>query len=430
MVEVSEGASSRRLLRRAGWGSSIKLGTDLLTRSLGFILSILIARHLGAAGFGRYAVLWYAAWMAAQISDLGLHVVAVRDLSQGRVRLATITKAKLAMTCVSLALVVAAVGPAAGPHLQAGLLLYAAALAASWNEFLGAALRASGRPGLEATVLGLLRAGWLAGVAVALAWGGDLVDIGRALSVTGLAALLCSIGLARGRIRLGEGGSYLGPFPWIRAAVPLMATSVITLVYLRLDLLILATLEGTEAAGLFGASFRFLEGLFVFSGGIAAGAFPLLAAEAAGRRMNELARFVLRLLLGVAVPAGVSFLLLAEPLVGVVYGKGFEGAVRPLQILAFAVIPLFVNALTTHLLVATGRTWLLVKLMCLRLLAGVATDLVAIPVMGAAGAALAVVTGEAALALGAFWATRPLLMRRNLPFSGVLARRDGPELIA
>src|SRR5574341_788678 len=68
--------------RRAVTAGAGKVFWDVASRALSFALSILVARKLGAEGFGSYSVYWYSAWMASQATDLGLHLVSLRSLSR------------------------------------------------------------------------------------------------------------------------------------------------------------------------------------------------------------------------------------------------------------------------------------------------------------------------------------------------------------
>jgi O-antigen/teichoic acid export membrane protein len=205
----------------------------------------------------------------------------------------------------------------------------------------------------------------------------------------------------------------------LRQLGPVAATSVISLVYLRLDVLLLARMDGPASAGVFAASFRLIEALFLFSGGIVSGAFPLLAAHVSSPRLSELSGLVARLLLGVAVPAAAALGLLAPVLIDLLFGNGFSPAATPLRILALAVVPIYLNALTTHLLVASGRGRALVGLVSLRLVVGLLLDLALIPALGARGAAVAVVGAELSLAAGGLAATRQQLSLSVLAGAGV-----------
>ena len=65
-----------------------------------------------------------------------------------------------------------------------------------------------------------------------------------------------------------------------------------------------------------------------------------------------------------------------------------------LAILGLGLVAVFPNALTTHLLVAAGRTRRLVLALGVRLAVSVSLDLVLVPLLGAAGAAIAVTVAE------------------------------------
>ncbi|HEY7821086.1 MAG TPA: polysaccharide biosynthesis C-terminal domain-containing protein, partial [Vicinamibacteria bacterium] len=172
-------------------------------------------------------------------------------------------------------------------------------------------------------------------------------------------------------------------------------------------------------AGFFQSAFRLFESTFVVSGGVAAGTFPLLASRFGERGFDALARFVLGLLVLLSAPIALAFFLTPGPILATVYGAGFEGGARPLSFLGLALLAVFANALTTHLLVASGRNRRLVLSIAVRLVVGVALDLVLIPRWGAAGAAFAVLAAESSLLMVSLWCTVDLLFpffsRRALP---------------
>lgn len=175
------------------------------------------------------------------------------------------------------------------------------------------------------------------------------------------------------------------------------------------------------------APFASSEAMFVLSGGIVAGSFPLLAARFGQRGFPSLSRFVLTILLLVAIPAATGLFALAGPIIGFLFGEGFTEAARPLTFLAVALVAVFMNALTTHLLIVSGRMRYLVGCMTVRLTVGILLDLVLIPRYGAVGAAGAVAGAEWSLALVTL-----LPHRRLFPLSvmaGVVASSLAASLI-
>ena len=420
--ENGAGGFRERDLRRAFSAGAGKLSWDLGSRVLSFALSILVARRLGAEGFGTYAVYWYSAWMVSQATDLGLHLVSLRSLSRSfepRVFWSAVL-AKGALTAGVLVLTLIALGVGALSAEEPLLLwLLAAHLLGSWVEFLGVTLRSRGGIAREGMVLTALRFASLAAAAWALSGGADLETLAEALALSSLPALALALALlARIDLRL-RGGTEARRL--LREALPLGLVSAMTLLYLRADLFIVAAVAGASEAGFFQSAFRLFEATFVVSGGLAAGTFPLLAARFGEKGFDALARFVLGLLVLLSTPIALAFALVPGPILTVFYGEGFEGAARPLSLLGIALVAVFANALSTHLLVASGRNGRLVLSIAVRLVVGVALDVLLVPRWGASGAAFAVVAAE--------WS----LLLVSLSFSGdilllsLLSRRGAPR---
>jgi O-antigen/teichoic acid export membrane protein len=367
-----------------------KIAWDVASRSLSFALSILVARSLGAAGFGSYAVFWYSAWMISQLTDLGLHLVSLRSLSpdfQPRIFWSA-TAAKAALSAVVVLGTLVLGSPLLG-------LLVVTNVAGSWVEFFGVTLRSQRRIAREGALLTTLRLGWLVAALGALSEGAGLEGLARALAISSLPAVVLAALLVGPAVR----GSFSQASRYeagrlLAAALPLAVTSAITMIYLRADLLILAALSGRGEAGLFQSAFRVFEATFVLSGGIAAGTFPYLAARFERDDFRALSRFVLGVLLLVGVPLGLALALFSECIIGLLFGAGYRDASRPLTFLGLAVVAVFANALTTHVLVASGRNLRLVGSMLSRLAIGCGLDFLLVPAWGATGAAVAVAAAE------------------------------------
>jgi O-antigen/teichoic acid export membrane protein len=422
MTEAGEkgvGESREGLRRRAFSAGAGKLSWDLGSRVLSFALSILVARKLGAEGFGTYAVYWYSAWMLSQATDLGLHLVSLRSLSRSfepRVLWSAVV-AKGVLTAAVLVLTLSALGAgvssAEAPLL---LLLLAAHLLGSWVEFLGVALRSRGGIAREGLVLTVLRFVSLAAAAGALSRGSDLETLAFALALSSLPALALALAFL-GRVDLRPRGG-TDARRLMKEALPIGLVSAMTLFYLRADLFIVAAVAGASEAGFFQAAFRLFEATFVVSGGLAAGTFPMLAARFGDKGFETLARSLLGLLALLSTPIALAFTAAPGPILTLVYGDGFGGAAQPLSLLGIALVAVFANALTTHLLVASGRSRRLVLSIAVRLFVGVALDVLLVPRWGASGAAFAAVAAEWSLLAVSLTSSSDLL-GLSLPSRGV-----------
>ncbi|HSF19543.1 MAG TPA: polysaccharide biosynthesis C-terminal domain-containing protein [Vicinamibacteria bacterium] len=383
------------LTRQALAAGSTKLAWDVLGRLLGFLLSILLARSLGASGFGSYAVYWYGAFMIAQLTDIGLHLVSLRAMSSSHASrvLASAVAAKLTLTGI------VAAGAFVYSSSRLLLLLLAAQLLGSWVELFGVALRSRGLLGREGALLALLRAGWILAAAWTVTRGESTEKLALGLAIASLVVLLLALAAAAATIRDWGRVSLTGTATLLREAVPLATTGVITLVYLRADLFIVSALRGSYEAGVFQGAFRLFEATFVLSGGLAAGTFPLLASRFGRSDFASLARLLLAWSLALALPLVTVLTLFAETLTVAFYGEGFREAAKPLAYLGIALLAVFVNASTTHVLIAAHRMRRLVAAIAVRLAVGVAFDVMLVPSYGATGAAIAVLIAELSLTI-------------------------------
>jgi O-antigen/teichoic acid export membrane protein len=103
------------------------------------------------------------------------------------------------------------------------------------------------------------------------------------------------------------------------------------------------------------------------------------------------------MLFGLGAAATLTVGLLAAPIISLLYGDLYSGAVPLLQVLAFGCLPMFLNYGLTHVLIAIDKPHLYAAFTLITLALNVALNLALLPVWGAGGAAVATVVTEATL---------------------------------
>jgi O-antigen/teichoic acid export membrane protein len=407
-------------------GSGIKLAAEVAGRLLSLATSFLLAVGLGVERFGVFAAASGLAVILAEAADLGLQGTAVRALVARTIGLAAMLKAKALLTVAvgTAGLLLIAAGPAlAGlprglaPALLVPLVFYYAL--AGWAELLGVALRAAGHRAEEAAALLALRAGGLVAVVAALRIGADLSGIAWAHALSTAPALVVAALLAR-RAYHGQVRALAEPAPRavLRTALPLAVNGGLALLSLRLELLVVYFVRGAAESGLFGAALKVIESLNGIPSAVAAGALPSLTREALHALRAVRAR-VAGMMALIAVPGAAGLLLSAAGVIALL-GGGYEGAAGPLRVLAGAVVPLFMNTVLMHALIAAGHAGTLPRLTALRVgLAGLLAAAL-VPPFGATGAAAGFLLSEAVLTLLAARACANVGFA--VPVSGPLAR--------
>jgi O-antigen/teichoic acid export membrane protein len=407
-------------------GSGIKLAAELSGRALSLAASFLLAVGLGVEGFGVFAAASAIAVILAEAADLGLQGTAIRALVARTLGLGAMLRAKAVLTAgVALAggvlLAVAPAMPALpgglAPALLAPLLFYYAL--AGWTELLGVALRAHGRRAEEAGVILALRAGGLVAVVIAFRAGAGLAGMAWAHALSTLPALLVSAALARRAYPPSEAAVAQPPVRAVlRMAWPLAVNGGLALLSLRVEQLAVFFVRGAVESGLFGAALKVIESVNGIPSAVAAGAMPSLTREALQglRAVRERVATTTALL---AVPGAAGLFLLAGGVVSLL-GASYADAAAPLRVLALALIPLFMNTVLLHALIAVGRAGVLPRLTAARVGLAAVLAVALVPSLGATGAAAGFLVSEALLL--ALFARACAAAGFPVPVSGPLAR--------
>jgi O-antigen/teichoic acid export membrane protein len=373
----------------------VKLGAEVGSRLLGLGTTLLLARGLGVPGFGAFGRLSVIALILAEAAEFGLQATATRGLVAGTHSLRSLARARLVTSGVVAAAALAALP--AFPVLAPLVLFF---VLAGWAEFLGVALRCRGARAGEAVLLLVLRGGSLAGAAVALLAGAGLVGLAWSQAASPAPALVAGA-LLLARRPATTAAAEPTVVAVLRTAAPMALNGGLQMLSPRVEFLVLSAIAGDRETGVFLAALRVLELLSVVPAAVAQGAMPALTREALhggdGVRRRTAGTMAL-----VAAPAACGLGLVAGGVVEALYGGAYADAGTPLRLLALALVPLFVNALLSWALLASGRASWLPRLTAARVLVALALALVLVPRLGASGAAVGLAGAEWAL-LGLGW---------------------------
>jgi O-antigen/teichoic acid export membrane protein len=382
--------SLSREANEATRGSALKLGAEVLGRLLyGLTTTVAIPRVLGVEGTGTFGALSAVALVAAEAADLGLQGTASQALVAGTDSLRAMVRAKLLISGGVLVLSLLALPWA---PVFAPLLIFFTL--AGWSEFLGLALRARGRPVLETLVIFCLRASGLASIGLVILLGPTLPRVAWGAAVSPLPPILLGIFLLRGTRPTHPQPAPDRPVALIlRSALPLAVNGGLALLSLRIELLAIKVVRGAHEAGLFTVALRVIEFLNGASSAICAGAMPALTREAlrgegpVRRRTGFTAALI-------AAPAALGLLLVAPEVIVVLGGPAFAGGASALRVMALSLLPLFLNAVLLHSLIAVGRASTLPRLTLVRVTSATLLALALVPRFGAVGGAVGFLVSE------------------------------------
>jgi O-antigen/teichoic acid export membrane protein len=387
------------------------LSADLVTRALAAIATVIVVRALAPDEFGQVAFVLAAAAALGVLADLGLPLLLVRDVSADPAAAPRLLGS--ALECVGvlggavfgaaalITVVAGAPGPATGSAMVLGLAVLAANALIRPFE---ATLTGCGRAHLITVEHAIRGITLVAGTSLVALLGPSPVAFLGAAAVAETTGLLLIATLCATRVARPQFGARTHEVVALaRRSLPFALLAGFSLIYLRIDLIMLGLIGTHSAVGNYGVAARILDTSLAVPAYFG-GAFLATVAQArvSGRRVASQTETALRYLLIIAVPLAFVLAFTADPLVHLVAGESYDDAGEILIRLSPVLVLTATYAVLGNLQVALDRIRLLAGIS----LAGIALKLAlnawAIPLYGANGAALAAVGGEL-LVVGAQW---------------------------
>jgi O-antigen/teichoic acid export membrane protein len=413
--------------RTIGHSFAVLSVAQLISRFLGFLVTIHLTRVLQTNQFGVIVFATSVLAYAALIAELGFDSYGPLEVARHTVPLhvlaRTIMTVRLLLTVLAFALLVgfAWAVPTSG-LLRLILVLYGLSMVTdaidlSW-AFLGAEIM---RPKAIADVVsqGLQTLGAF----LLISTPEHVVRMPLIFLVARIVTVIpLLIWFARhfGWPGLGIDRNLLGPL--LQGALPLCGTTAVALVSHNFDLVLLGLWFGVGSTGVYGAAYRIVWMPTLLAVAFYTALRPSLArASVQGLdTVESLLQRSTRMLTAVGVGVVVGGWLLAEPAVLFLYGEGYRDAIRPLQLLLAAFGLLIMSRLYRLILVAFHRQAVDFQIMALAAVVNILLNIWLIRSYTTVGAALAALVSELFILLAGYLATRRYI--QHVPLGRYLFR--------
>jgi len=399
--------AARRAARNAG---ALAIST-VVAKGLLFLWQLALARWLGAGDYGVYGTIGALLAIGAAIPEFGMGLIVVRDVATrpaeaGRYLAATLVMQPALAAVAYLALLAA--GWLFGYDASLRSLLALAALSLLVDALGNMAynqLIAFERMAITALIAVGHVAALVAFGAGALAAGGGLIALYIAiLSAGALRSAAMWLALRRVGVR--------PEFPLSRAlarglvvnGAPLALASFLTLAYQHTDKLITTALLGEDRTGQLTAAFVISFGVIeLLSTTVLVAVFPLMSRTYSGG-MRALFEFMMEKLaffnLLLSLPIALVISLLSVPLAGLLFGPGYTRTASVLQVLIWYTVVTMVGNVFAQALLIENRQRRTLVIRAGGLALNIALNLVLLPLIGVAGAAVASLLAELVVLTG------------------------------
>ena len=409
---------------------------ETLNKALAFLAFAYLARQAGPESFGVISIALAVTTLSMMLSDLGVNAVIVREVARNkgaaRAIMGRLVALKALLAIATLAVIVAAAGLLGYDAGTASViyLMAAAMFLSSFTEFFNAFFQGLGMPEHVARARVLNGAVLLAGVLLSSHYyGGDLYAFSYAFIAASLLPFAYSAAAAAKNIGLDWKGVSIAH--WVKAlreGMPFALSFIFATVFYWTDSVMLSVMSTSEVVGWYNAAYRLILAVLILRNAFDFALYPAMSRlyersrEGLGRASNQ----YLNVMILVCIPLGVGTTVMAEDIVGLVFGQDYGPAADALKILIWASSAIFVSGVFGRFLEASNKAFTVTKVMAFCAVENIALNLAVIPVWGYLGAsATTVVTELTSLSLLAWcvgglndWKAREKLV---LAFKALLA---------
>lgn len=400
--------------------NSVKKNTIFLSigqfiqTALAFILMPVAARYLGDDGFGQYNLATAIMYIIFLVNDFGLNTLTTRENARDRenaaIRFNDALLAKFAFILLgAMALSVTFyiydfTKPVA--TMVAVFAIYG--VFSSMGQLATGVFRSYERMEYDA-VITILEKLIITGLGVyVLTHGADLVAFASVFAVGGFVTFIAGVFLVHKKffkIRLQIDAARTSAL--VKQAMIFGFSMFLVTIYDRVAVLMLGKMQTDAVVGWYSAAYKLIALTSVIPTIIVTATFPKLSRESNVRDEVVALLFTkgFKYLVFLVLPLIAGVAILAEPLIRLICGPGYEPAVPALRVLVFTSGLSFMNIYLAGLFWATNHQKTMFIFQALALVANVALNLFLIPRYAHLGAAWASVATEGLVFLLAFYMT-------------------------
>jgi O-antigen/teichoic acid export membrane protein len=406
----TRGGGGRRIVANVGWRAL----ADVASKVASLALYVVMARELGVAQFGIFTYAFAVATIVTTLGSFGQGPVLTREVARDRSRIGDYFGNTLAlrglMSVPVVVLTVLLTAVTADDRTTVVVALLATALIVELQTgTCTATFAAFERLSLVAVVVIGQRLFTAVVAIAAILRGGEVVAVAAIYLVGSIVASFIAFStLARyvWRPRIE-----VDPSHWrslLAAALPVGLAAMFGTIVFRAGATMLGWVESDAVVGNYGAAQRLLEATFFVGWAVATAVYPVFSRL--DRTSDPPLAFVyeraIKLTLAAGLPLSVAAALLAEPVVELVYGNGFDEATGALVLLSPVIALYGVNHVSMMLLVSRRKQLRVAAIYAAASTVNIAGNAALVPLLSLDGAALSLTLCEVAVLVAFLVAAR------------------------
>jgi len=382
----------------------------IISLGLGFITIGILTRYLGEYGFGIYTLVFVYLSFFGIIGELGLQLTMVRELNKQTEKNDLIgtyfwLKVFLSFLSVGVAIIFLYFFPYSSTIKSAIIIASFGFGLGIFNTFGSTIFQSKVRLDLV-TFSDLISRIVMTILIVVLVYGKfSLNVILIALVIGNFASLIFNFYQIRALCPLRFSFDRLLAKKIIRKSLPVAFITLLSLLYFKIDTLILSIYRPSEEVGNYGLVYRIFDNLLVLWGFYMASVYPILSDYVYSLQKDraiELWKKSIKMALIASVSIAVVGIILAPTIIGFFAGKQFHGSIVSLRIILVGLPFFYLNNLFFHMCLTKEKNSIPIYAIFISLFFNLVLGLIFIPQYGYIGASIITVFTEIVLFLGYF----------------------------
>jgi O-antigen/teichoic acid export membrane protein len=398
-------------VQRVVKNTGIIIAGNVIFRLISLVIIIYLARYLGTVGFGKYSFVFAYLAFFDILCDLGLSTILVREAARNRINMpkllgnGLIIRLILTIFAVVLAVVIITLLPypadtTAYTYIAAFTLLFL-----SFSGFYSIIFQVNLR--MEYNIFAKLIFRIIS--AVLIFWlifsHGTLMQIIIVLVFSEGIKTLITYLFSRKFVRLKfeidfDTWKYL-----FKESLPIALSSVIFMIYFRIDVIMLSLMVGDGAVGIYSAALKLSEPLTIIPTALMMSLFPLMSGyfETSRNKLIKSYHLSIKYLFIITLPIAIGTTLIADKIILLIYDSPFADSATVLQILIWALVLNSVNFVLSNVLTSINQQKLITVSVALCAIVNVILNFILIPIFKCDGAAIATVMTNVVLFTASFY---------------------------
>jgi len=379
------------------------ISAEIVNSGVGFVIALLLARYLGTEGYGQLGFATSFVLMFLVLMESGFNLLLIRETSKDSGNLKklfpTMAHLRIIISLVVL-IIILAMTVLLGKPAEIIILVLLMSIWTIFNNFssiLQAIFRGFQKMHFEAIAKAVQAVSLLVLLIIAIALNSSIFVITGSYAVSALVGFLLSLIFVK---FLKE------KFDWkikkqvainiLKKAWPFAATYFFINLYYYFDTVILAQITNDNIVGLYTAAYKLILLLITLRVLINGAVFPALNKIWHNSREKAVEIFHLfeKLSIAFIIPVVVGGIILAQPIINLLFGAEFINATLAFQILLIGVGIMYINMLPPRILTIADKQKTAMYIYMAGAIFNIVTNLIFIPIWGITAAAITTVLSE------------------------------------